>query len=215
VTLATGIGATTAMFSLVDAVLLRPLRYREPSQLFRVWQVFPDNRITSQAWDRGGISYPQYLGLRAAKNVVENAAAFLMMDGTISGRGDAEKVQTALTTATLLSTLGLRPLLGRNFSPDDEVGPGEGVAMIRYDLWRRRLAADPSVVGQTITVDQRPYVVVGVMPPELRLLSTTQSAGTEYVNPDVWVPHASPSLCDRAGRTIRRPLGKYFTTDSA
>lgn len=202
-TLATGIGATTGIFSLVDAVLLRPLPYREPSRLFRVWQAFPDWQtieVLKARWDHAGISYPQYAAIRGSKAIVENAAIFQMVPSTISGKGGAERINFAFASATVLATLGLRPLVGRDLSPDDEAGPGEGVAMIGYDLWRRRFAADPSVVGQTITVDQRPYVVVGVMPPELRLLSTTQSAGTEYVNPDVWVP---------VGRASNRATGNF------
>ncbi len=202
-TLAIGIGATTAIFSLVDGVLLRPLPYQQPSRLFRVWQAFPDWRkdeVLTSRWDHVGISYPQYVAIRDSKAVVENAAIFQMVPSTISGRGDAERINYAFTTSTLLRTLGLRPLAGRDLSQEDEGGAGSDVAMIGYDLWRRRFAGDRAIVGQTIAVDQRPYVVVGIMPPELRLLSTTQSSGANYVSPDVWVP---------IGRASNRATGAF------
>ncbi len=192
-TLAVGIGATTAIFSLVDAVLLRPLPFREPSRLFRVWQAFPDRRNNQNAgstWDRSGISYPQYVAIAGAKDVVESAAVFRLRTATITGAGDTERVNLATTSATLLSTLGLRAVVGRDFSAEDEAGQGSGVAMIAYELWRRRFAADASVVGRSVTLDGQPYVVVGVIPPEMRLLATTRLGG-------------SRRSCSACGRPIR------------
>jgi putative ABC transport system permease protein len=196
-TLAIGIGATTAVFSILDAVILRPLPYREPSRLFRVWQAFPEWK-TSEAmrarWDRVGISYPQYLALRKASTTFENVTTVFAYEASVGGGREAERVIAARTTSTLLATLGLRPIVGRGLSASDEAGKGSPVAMIGYSFWQRSFGGEASAIGKTVTLAGTPYVIVGVIPPKLRLPGSPFGSDRTAPTPEVWVPVGVESI---------------------
>jgi predicted permease len=158
--LAIGIGANTAMFSIVNSVLLKPLPYDRPDELVYMYGSFKQN-------GRAMVSPPDYLDYREQNTVFASLAARTIF-GTVvlTGADEPEKVQSSIATANFFSTLGVQPYRGRVFSPEEEKGES-GVALISYGLWQRRYASDADIVGKSIMIDGKPITVVGIMPPAL------------------------------------------------
>jgi putative ABC transport system permease protein len=159
-TLALGIGANTAIFSVVNAVMLRPLPFQDPGRLVRVVSV----RLRDKAVDNA--SYPDFLDWRSQNHVFERMAAFHTEGFTLTGRGDAAHLQGSIVSAEAFSLLGVKPLLGRTFLPaEDKPGTANGAdaVILSHRLWRERFGAEPGVVGQTIELDNQSATIVGVM----------------------------------------------------
>jgi len=181
-TLALGIGANTAIFSVVNTVLLRPLPYPNASRLVMVWEKIlnfgPGNTPASQA---------DYLDFRDQNQVFENIAAFENRSFNLSGTAQPARVTGARVSSTLFATLGVKPLLGRTFT-DDEDRPGRNhVVVAGYGFWQTRFGADPSFLGATIRLDREPYTVIGVMPPDFAF----PLPGPHGLQPaSLWVPIA-------------------------
>ncbi|MFN2596640.1 MAG: ABC transporter permease, partial [Pyrinomonadaceae bacterium] len=160
-TLALGIGANTAIFSVVNAVLLRPLPYGEPDRLLTVWETMPGN-------DRRYVAPGNFADWRAQAQSFAQLAAYADAGFNLSGDGEPERLTGAAVTPNLFDTLGVRPLVGRAFSPED-VSREEGrVAVLSYALWQSRFGASRDVVGRSVTLDEKSYTVVGVMPQGFR-----------------------------------------------
>src|SRR5688572_28322899 len=140
--LALGIGANVALFSVVNAVLLRPLPYHEPDRLVRLASTNEETGLT-----RGYFSYARYLEVQERQRVFSDLALSAWNDFTLTGRGDPEQLVAIHASAALLPTLGLEPLLGRNFSADDDRRGGPRVALIDHAMWQQRFNRDPSVLG--------------------------------------------------------------------
>jgi predicted permease len=157
--LALGIGANVALFSVVNSIFLRPLPYHEPERLVRLSSTDAANNLT-----RVGFSYSRYLEVQQRQQVFSDLALSVGNAFTLTGSGDPEQVIGLHASATLLPTLGLQPLLGRNFSPDEDRPGGEHVVLISRAMWRQRFNADPSTVGRTLTLDGAPYTIIGVLP---------------------------------------------------
>ena len=157
-TLALAIGATTAMFSVVDTVLLRPLPYREADRLVMLYQGIP-KAIAHPI----GFSAPDYHGFLDRATAFESIAAFRNKSYELSGVDQPERILAAAVSWTLFTTLGVEPALGRSFSRDEDEGK-QLVAILSDALWRRKYGADLSVVGRAVVLDRRAYTVVGVMP---------------------------------------------------
>jgi putative ABC transport system permease protein len=157
-TLSIGIGASATMFSVVDGVLLKPLPYREPSSLIWMFGAFRLN-------DSAAVSPPDFLDYRARNEAFQSVGAMSIgpMGVTITGAGQPARLQASTVSADLISTLGVAPMLGRDFRREDEVDASRAV-IISHRLWRDRFGGAPSVVGQTIAVDDRLRTIVGVMP---------------------------------------------------
>jgi putative ABC transport system permease protein len=170
-TLAIGIGANTAIFSAVNALLLRPLPFAAPEELLKVVTTEPARG------DRGAIadglwSYPKFAVLRDAQTVFRDLALWSPLEATLRGEGGAERVEGEMVDAHYLPTLGIRPSLGRNLAREEDSHPdGPRVALISDALWTRRFAADPRVVGRALDVDGQPFTIVGVLPRDFRGLS--------------------------------------------
>ena len=173
--LALGIGANAAVFSAVDRVLIRPLPFGRPQRLAMLWEDFsafgmPKNRVSPATffdWRRRTRTFADLAAWRVTEvNVTESAAP--------------ERVLGAATTANLLPLLGVRPMLGRTMTVDEE-GPGHSVVVLSYGLWQRRLAGDPAIVGRAIRMSGERFTVIGVMPRGFHF----PDAGTEF-----WVPIA-------------------------
>jgi len=156
-TLALGIGGTTAVFSVVDAVLLRPLPYRDASRLLRVWSANPRG-IT-----RNDISPPDYFDWAERARGLDSLAAMATTGPILTGAGDPVLLTGAAVTANLAGTLGVHPRLGRWFLAEDAAGQGRPVAILSETLWRERFGSDPGIVGRTIVLDSVPREVIGVM----------------------------------------------------
>jgi hypothetical protein len=172
-TLAVGIGANTAIFSAVNAALLRPLPFREPERLMAVSLVAPGMHGEASR-DDVVWSFPKYRFFRDAQRVFSDVAAYTSHDGvTLSGgMSDPERVRGEEITGRYLPLLGVTPILGRSFLPEEDAAPGAPrVVVIGDELWKRRFNASPSVLGTAVDIDARPYQIVGVLPPGFRGLS--------------------------------------------
>jgi putative ABC transport system permease protein len=159
-TLAIGIGGNAAMFTVIRAVLLKPLEYRDPGRLVRIW--LHRERLTS---DDGSFSLFRLDELRTAKSFT-GVGAYLKFkeDVPLSGQGAPEALQGARVTANFLDVLGIQPLAGRSFRRKEETPGGPAVAMISARLWKRRFGGDPEIVGKAITLNSTPYTIIGVLP---------------------------------------------------
>jgi putative ABC transport system permease protein len=153
-TLALGIGANTAMFSIVNAVLFQPLPYPDPSRLFVVHP-----RLTTR------VSAENFLDVQREARSFDALGAYAGTGFTLTGRGEPEFVMGQMISAELIDVLGVRPLLGRPFRPDENEGGRDQVMLVSHGLWLRRYGGDPGIVGRTITANGKPYTVIGVMPP--------------------------------------------------
>jgi putative ABC transport system permease protein len=159
VTLALGIGANTAVFSVVDAVMLRPLPFHAPSRLVVVKPTEPGRR------DDIGVSYPVFLDWKAQNHVFEGLSVFREDDFTLTGRGEAAHLTGAVVSANLFSVLGVPPALGRDFIAEEDQPIGTGLPIIlSHSLWQNRFGSDPKIVGQNLTLSGQTFNVVGVMP---------------------------------------------------
>ncbi len=158
VILALGIGANTAIFSLVDAALFRPLPVADPDRLVAIYEGIPQVGLP-----KIGASAPDVLDFEAMQRSFDGLAAFRNREVELSGRGESERVMSARISASLLPLLGVGPAVGRNFTPAEDQ-PGAAVAIISYGLWQRRFGGAADVLGRKIIVDREPLEIVGVMP---------------------------------------------------
>jgi predicted permease len=182
-TLALGIGANAAIFSIVDAVLLRPLPFKNPSRLIMLWEGIPEigfPKITDSA--------PDILFYEHEQKSFESIAAFQNEALDISGgSGEPERIVAARASASLFPLLGISPLIGRTYT-DAEDTSRANVVLLSYGLWQRRYAADPNIVGKAVNLDRVPYTVLGVMPKGFVFpLASLQDNNTPA---DVWIPMA-------------------------
>ena len=176
-TLALGIGANTAIFSVVNGVLLRPLPYKEPGQLARVYSEFPTMNLR-KFW----ISPPEFLDIQREAKSWESIGAWATGGVNLSWTGEPIRVTSTSVTRSLIDTLGMQPMMGRNFTPEEEKPNGPRSVIISYGLWGRAFGGQADIVGQTVRINTAPFTVVGVMP-------------QGYVFPpgsnqptDVWIP---------------------------
>ncbi len=176
-TLALGIGANTTMFSVFSATLLQPLPFPDPDRLVTLWKVHIDNPDSINI-----TSLPNFRDWRERSRVFESMALFDSAGRgyNLTGQGEPEQVPGLRVSSSFFTVLGVAPLMGRTFVPDEE-DPGRGrVVVLSHGLWVRRYAGDPSIVGKTIAIDSRGHVVIGVMPPSFRF-----QFGVER---QLWVP---------------------------
>jgi putative ABC transport system permease protein len=160
IALALGIGANTAIFSVVNAVLLRPLPFPDSDSLVSLFET-----DTQRGLQRGSHSYPNFFDLRAQNNVFERTACYHNSDFIMTGRGEPARLQGAVVTADLFPLLGVSAELGRTFLPDEDKPSETGrVAILSKALFQKRFGSDPSIINQSITLDGKSYTVVGVMP---------------------------------------------------
>jgi len=156
-TLALGIGASTAMFAVVNGVLLQPLPYPEPDRLLSLYE---QTDWSTQYGNRWSFSYPNYLDCRDSRTLT--LAAFRYVGGTLAGPDQAEYVDGREVSANLMPMLGARIVLGRGFSEAEDAPGGSPVAIISYELWQRQFGGQPAVLGQRIVFEGRPRTIIGV-----------------------------------------------------
>jgi putative ABC transport system permease protein len=159
-TLALGIGANTAMFSFVNAILLRPLSYREPERLVMLLENYPAN-----GWSKLNPAAPVFEEWRKQGTVFEGLAAARTFGSlALTGKGRPEVLTSSAISASLFPLLEIQPLLGRGFLPEDEVVGKDNTVLLSYELWQNRFGGDPNIIGQSLTLDMDSRTVVGVMP---------------------------------------------------
>jgi len=179
-TLALGIGANTAIFSVVNAVLLNAAPYYEPQRLVLISEVY-----NSDVNDRVGAA--SYLNLQAQSQAFEHLVAF---DGgrlDLTGRGEPERLESFSITASLFPALGVSPQLGRAFTPEEDRPEAARVALLGHAFWQRRFGGDPAIIGQSLTLGGQSRTVIGIMPTEFRNLGGGKGWSRAV---DVWLPLA-------------------------
>jgi putative ABC transport system permease protein len=190
--LALGIGANVALFSVVNSVFLRPLAYPEPDRLVRLSSTNVEQNLT-----RTGFSHPRFLAVKERQQVFSHLAMSAFNAFTMTGRGDPEQVVGLFASADLLPVLGVEPVLGRNFTADEDRPGGEPVVIISHRFWQRQFNGDRSVIGQAITLDGAPRTIVGVLP---QAVSTFPLADFEvWVPRPAEVPYLVPSQLNNGG----------------
>ena len=195
VTLTLGIGATVAAFSVVNAVLLRPFAFKDPSRLLWIYAERADAARTN-------FSLPEYCDYRDQQTSFEGLAAIGSYSANLSDSDEPERVQGVRVSANIFSILGLRPLVGRTLVVADDLNGAPGVAMISYGLWSRRYARDPSVVGQSVQLNGEPRQVVGVLPQDFAL----PNLDTDVVVP--LQPESDPRRSARNSVSFLRFVGR-------
>ena len=167
IALALGIGANTAIFSVVNAVLLKPLPFHDPNRLMLL-------REANLRQPHVSVAYPNYFDWKLQNHVFEDMATFQPRDFNLAGVNEPENIGGSAVSSNLLRTLGVKPLLGRDFRPDEDKKGAEPVVILGFSLWQRRFGGESGVVGRTITLDAKPFTIVGVMPPQLTMYEDSQ-----------------------------------------
>ena len=179
VTLGLGIGANTAIFSLMDQVLLRRLPVKNPDSLVQLEGPGP---FSGRTMNERTFSYPMYVDLRDRNDVFDGLVGRFGSAATLTARGQAERVEVELVSGNTFEVLGVSPVLGRSLTPDDDRTPGaHPVVMLSFDYWQRRHGASSSVLNQSVTLNNTPMTIVGVAPRGFAGIAATQS-------PDLFVP---------------------------
>ena len=196
VALALGIGANTAIFSLVNAVLLRPLPFAEPDRLVWTWGNIKNGS------NRASVSPLDFLDYRQQNTTFEQFAASIgvPIPLNLTGNGDPERLTAAAVTGNYFQALGVKPALGRTFLLENEKPGSDQVAVLGYGLWQKRFGGDPAILNKTITLDGKTCAVLGVMPAEFNLPQ----------NAELWIPlnfDISPGMKQRKAHFLR-PIGK-------
>ena len=175
-TLALGIGANTALFSVVNGVLLRPLPYPRPAELVVISE-------TTANFESSSISYPNFLDWQRTNSSFASIAAYKEDDYSITGAGEAERVRVGTVSKGFFEILGVSPVQGRTFTADDDRLGSAPVAMISAGLWQRKFGSAPDIIGKRITMNGEGYTVIGIVPARFQLESTNFNSAK-----DVFVP---------------------------
>jgi putative ABC transport system permease protein len=190
ITLALGIGANTGIFSVVNALMLRPLPYRDPGRLVWVEEVSKRTNISQEAW--GG----HFLDWQEHSQTLEGIAQIDFVTLTLTGAAEPERVEAGRISASLFPMLGAQPLPpGRNFTEAEDTPGGEHVVILSHELWRRRYNGDRDIVGRSVTLNDANYTVIGVTPADFRF----------FYRFDVWVPLALDPQREFAGKRSYQP----------
>ncbi len=187
-TLALGIGANTAIFSIVDGVLLRPLPYQDPSRLIALNETTPKVGTVS-------VSYPDFLDWRAQSRSFSDMAAVCAVEFNLAGINQPENISGEAVSPNFLSLLGVRPVLGRDFDAAEGKAGTAPVVLLSYQLWQSKFGGDHNALGRIISLDGRGFTIIGVLPPDFR--STDKTDVMEPIG--VWLTNNS-SAAERGDR---------------
>lgn len=203
-TLALGIGSTTAIFSLVNAVLLRPLPFPEQDKL--VWMTLAHTPRNTQAAGAalvpGSLDYPDFFDLRKGNKTLQHVAAYHDNSFTLTGRGDPRHLDGFVVSADFFRTVGVHPELGRDFLGEDEK-PGAHVAMLGHSLWQSTFGSDPDIIGKNITVGGLSYTVAGVMPAGFNFPIQNPA-------PQLWTTLADDAIDSTGDHPVTEQRGAHF-----
>jgi putative ABC transport system permease protein len=178
-TLMLGIGGNTAIFSVIDQLLLRPLPYPDGDRLVTVYESFPRSDGGRVRQLRNVVSPANWLDWQRDSHTLQGFAAWRSLRGTLTGVGEPLRVNTQSVSAEFFPTLGVKPLLGRTLTTDDDQPKARGVVVLSHRLWESRFRGDPNAIGRIIQMNDRPFEIVGVMPASFRFL---------YQDVDMWSP---------------------------
>ena len=204
VTLALGIGGSTAIFSVVNAALIKGLPYRSSDQLYHLWERTPQKEFNKREF-----SYPDYQDYQQ-NSVFDGLAAYSGAGAILSGSGEPESVPAVRASANFLNVLGVDPIVGRTFQPDEDKPGGPKVTILTYGLWQRRFGGDASIVGRAITINGESYTVIGVLPASFQFALRPA---------DLWLPYQpTPNQLSRRfmhGTNLIGRLKSGVTADQA
>jgi putative ABC transport system permease protein len=193
-----GIGANTAIFSVVHGVLLRSFPYQDGERLAIVWE----NRQSGKGNPQNVINLGNFFDWKDQNTVFTDMAAFFDFNVNLTGDGQPEEIPGQVATPNLFSLLGVNPIKGRTFAPDDGKPGQNQVVVIGYDLWQRRFGGDPAIVGRKITINNEPNEIIGVLPPDVGWF--VQKGSLIRTAPQIWSPwQVSENLRRRRGRFAR------------
>src|SRR5215469_1548071 len=178
-TLALGIGANTAIFSVVNAVLLSPLRYQQPERLVALYERQPD-------FEHSSISYPNFLDWRRMNHSFTAIAAFREDVFTFTGAGEPERLKAEMVSAEFFPILGVQPVLGRHFRIEEDQVGSQPVVEISGGFWKRKFGSSPDVIGKTLTMNDTSYTIVGVIPANFSYHSGNFQTSDVYVPIGQW-----------------------------
>ena len=180
--LALGIAASTAIFSVVNAVLLRPLPYVDPARLLLVQESLPKLYLRT-----GAVSAAEFWDYKQGNEVFSDIAAFTTANLNLTGQGEAARIQVARVSAGLFPLLGVGPKIGRTFTEDEDRTDAGAVILISERMWRSRFGSDSEIAGRTVKLDEKAYTIIGVMPARFQFPSTDNTFSDSV---DLWVPLA-------------------------
>ena len=204
VTLALGIGGSTAIFSVVNAALIKGLPYRSSDQLYHLWERTPQKEFNKREF-----SYPDYQDYQQ-NSVFDGLAAYSGAGAILSGSGEPESVPAVRASANFFNVLGVDPIVGRTFQPDEDKPGGPKVTILTYGLWQRRFGGDASIVGRAITINGESYTVIGVLPASFQFALRPA---------DLWLPYQpTPNQLSRRfmhGTNLIGRLKSGVTADQA
>jgi putative ABC transport system permease protein len=195
--LALGIGANTAIFSIINAVLLRPLPYAAPERLVNVWSTRPSRGLTGNS-----VSYPDFADWRDQNDVFEYTAGYNFTDFALTGDDNPAQIRGLVVSADLFPLLGAQPAMGRGFSRDDDKNGAPLTAILSHKLWQQRYHGDPSIIGSSLTLNSRSYTVIGIMPEAFRFPLQNDPV-------QLWTTFAA-DLTPSDGPTIAEQRGAHF-----
>jgi predicted permease len=199
-TLALGIGADAAVFSLFDTVLLHPLPYRDPASLMLITEVEP-----GQGKDEFGVAIQEARDYQSRSRTFAEMGTFESGDFNLTDEGEPLRVNAALVSHSVFPLLGVSPVLGRTFMPDEDRYGNHHVAVLSSHLWKRKYGGDPNILGKTIKLDETPYLVIGVMPTSFRFPFDGKPLSARA---DLWVPDAVvPTRLDPQNRLMEFGVG--------
>ncbi|HZI94749.1 MAG TPA: ABC transporter permease [Patescibacteria group bacterium] len=174
--LAIGIGANSAIFSVINAVLLEPLPFADPDRLALLWGSKP-----AQDWPQLPLSQPNFIDIRDQSRSFERMASWTFTRFNLTGQDQPEEVQTGIVNASLFPILGVRPILGREFRPEEDQPGAAPVAILSHSLWQRRFSASREALGKPLILDGRSYQIIGVLPAGFRFASFPKDT-------EIWIP---------------------------
>ncbi|HSE98402.1 MAG TPA: ABC transporter permease, partial [Blastocatellia bacterium] len=204
ITLALGIGANSAIFSVINAVLLRPYPYEAPERLVVVWETQLQRGLPFMF-----ASPPNYADWRTQNQVFDDLAAFEPRGFFLKQEDEPARVQGARVTASLFSVLKVAPQAGRLFREEDDLPGSEKVALLSHSMWRDRFGSDPAIVGSSIVLDYQPHTVVGVMPPEFKFPPPINlEGGGPDPRAELWVPFALDMKAGQRGAHYMRVIAR-------
>jgi putative ABC transport system permease protein len=190
--LALGIGANSTIFSVVNAVLIRPLPYEAPDRIVMIWET-----NQSQAVPRSIVSPANFLDWKEQNDVFDQLSAFRFWYYTVTGAGDPERYQGARVSADFFPLLGVKPEFGRNFGPEEEHVGQDHVVILSHALWQRRFGGDRNIIGQLLTIDGESFTIVGVLPASFRFIKVLNA------DLELWMPISfTPEQLTREDRSI-------------
>src|SRR6202142_3991634 len=187
-TLAFGIGANTAIFTVVNAAVFHSLPYRAPERLVHLWETRPAREFAQMEASR-----PNLLEWQASNHVFSDLAGYTGINFSLTGRGTPQRISGARVTANFFDVLGVQPTLGRAFRGDEDRPGGERIALLSYGLWAGQFGSDPKIIGQALALNGEAYTVAGILPRDFQF---AKRGGAE-----IWVP-LNPNPDEAARRTF-------------